>query len=189
MVWLNTHRSKKIFFNVDPLKLTLLKKPTLSKELVTIFDLEKSVSDKMVFMNLHFEKVDHNGIHYDFKLDRGIKPGDTIKIILSLTFGDGDGDGVGANVILIPILNIVSLTTRLAPLGPNMHNYMLRFCAPNTDPRNDLTALSIYDLIARIRLYANQEAFGALIEPTDVEKALMVCFFHDKNRDELISFI
>ena len=141
------------------------------------------------FMNLHFEKVDHNGIHYVFKLDRGIKPGDTIKIILSLTFGDGDGDGVGANVILIPILNIVSLTMRLAPLGPNMRNYMSRFCAPTSDPRNDLTALSIYDLIARIRLYANQEAFGALIEPTDVEKALMVCFFHDKSRDELISFI
>ena len=141
------------------------------------------------FVKTNFTGVLHNGIHYDFKLDRGIKPGDTIKLILSLTFGDGDGDGVGANVILIPILNIVSLTMRLAPHGPNMLNYMSRFCAPTSDPCNDLTALSIFDLIARIRLYANQEAFGALIEPTDVEKALMVCFFHDKSRDELVSFI
>ena len=141
------------------------------------------------FVKTNFTGVLHNCIHYDFKLDRGIKPGDTIKLILSLTFGDGDGDGVGANVILIPILNIVSLTMRLAPHGPNMLNYMSRFCAPTSDPCNDLTALSIFDLIARIRLYANQEAFGALIEPTDVEKALMVCFFHDKSRDELVSFI
>ena len=74
------------------------------------------------FVKTNFTGVLHNGIHYDFKLDRGIKPGDTIKLILSLTFGDGDGDGVGANVILIPILNIVSLTMRLAPHGPNMLN-------------------------------------------------------------------
>ena len=55
MVLLNTHPPKEIFFNVDPLKESFLKKPTLSKELFTIFYLEKSVSDKMVFMNLHFE--------------------------------------------------------------------------------------------------------------------------------------
>lgn len=120
----------------------------------------------------------HNGIHYAFKLDRGIKPGDTIKIILSLTFGND----AGANVILIPILNIVTLNISPAPVGPDMQNYMSRFCAPDPTPipiqrpLNELNAFSIYDLIARIILYANQEAFGALMEPTDVEKALMMCF-------------
>lgn len=127
----------------------------------------------------------HNGIHYAFKLDRGIKPGDTIKIILSLTFGDD----AGANVILIPILNIVTLNISPAPDFPDMQNYMSRFCVNNPGPDDALNALSIYDLIARIILYANQEAFGALIEPTDVEKALMVCFFHDKTMNQLISFI
>jgi hypothetical protein len=128
-----------------------------------------------------------NSIRYAFKLDRGIKPGDTIKIILSLTFGDD----AGANVILIPILNIVTLNITPAPNFPHMQNYMSRFCAPSPPyPQcNELNALSIYDLIARIILYANQEAFGALMEPTDVEKALMVCFFHDKTMDQLISFI
>ena len=127
----------------------------------------------------------HNGIHYAFKLDRGIKPGDTIKIILSLTFGND----AGANVILIPILNIVTLNISPAPDFPHMQNYMSRFCVNNPGPYDELNALSIYDLIARIILYANQEAFGALMEPTDVEKALMVCFFHDKTMDQLISFI
>ena len=132
------------------------------------------------FMDLRLKQFDDGGIHYDFKLDRGIKPGDTIKLILSLTFGDG----VGANVILVPILNIVSLSMIQSLRAPNIHNYMSRF-----GPDDISTALSIFDLIARIRLYANQEAFGALIEPTDVEKALMVCFFHDKNHDQLVSFI
>jgi hypothetical protein len=127
----------------------------------------------------------HNRIRYAFKLDRGIKPGDTIKIILSLTFGDD----AGANVILIPILNIVTLNISPAPYFPHMQNYMSRFCVNNPGPYDELNALSIYDLIARIILYANQEAFGALMEPTDVEKALMVCFFHDKTMDQLISFI
>jgi hypothetical protein len=127
----------------------------------------------------------HNGIQYAFKLDRGIKPGDTIKIILSLTFGND----AGANVILIPILNIVTLNISPAPVGPDMHNYMSRFCVNNPGPLNELNAFSIYDLIARIILYANQEAFGALMEPTDVEKALIMCFFHDKTIGQLISFI
>ena len=134
------------------------------------------------FMNLVGRFIERK-INYDFKLDSGIKPGDTIKLILSLTFGNG----VGANVILIPILNIVSLNMTLPPNAqnaPNIDEYMSRF-----GPGDISNALSIFDLIARIRLYANQEAFGALIEPTDVEKVLMVCFFHDKTRDQLVSFI
>uniref|UniRef100_A0A6C0EWW2 Uncharacterized protein n=1 Tax=viral metagenome TaxID=1070528 RepID=A0A6C0EWW2_9ZZZZ len=139
------------------------------------------------FMRNNFRGGLHNGIHYAFKLDRGIKPGDTIKIILSLKFGDDNG----ANVILIPILNIVTLNRNQVQGAHNVQNYMSIYCAPSPPyPQcNELYALSIYDLIARIRLYANQEAFGALIEPTDVEKALMVCFFHDKSRDELVDFI
>ena len=139
------------------------------------------------FMQRFFIGVQHNGIYYAFKLDRGIKPGDTIKIILSLTFGND----AGANVILIPILNIVTLNRNHVRGAHNVQNYMSRFCAesPPHPLCNELYALSIYDLIARIRLYANQEAFGALIEPTDVEKALIVCFFHDKSRDELVDFI
>ena len=139
------------------------------------------------FLGTNFRGGLYNGIHYAFKLDRGIKPGDTIKIILSLKFGDDNE----ANVILIPILNIVTLNRNQVQGAHNVQNYMSRFCAPSPPyPQcNELYALSIYDLIARIRLYANQEAFGALIEPTDVEKALMVCFFHDKSRDELVDFI
>lgn len=145
--------------------------------------------DDIIKIMLHFIRElpggIHNRIRYAFKLDRGIKPGDTIKIILSLTFGDD----AGANVILIPILNIVTLNKSPAPVVPDMQNYMSRFCVNNPGPYDELNALSIYDLIARIILYANQEAFGALMEPTDVEKALMVCFFHDKTMDQLISFI
>ena len=139
------------------------------------------------FLRNNFRGGLYNGIHYAFKLDRGIKPGDTIKIILSLKFGDDNE----ANVILIPILNIVTLNRNNVQGVHNVQNYMSRFCAPSPPyPQcNELYALSIYDLIARIRLYANQEAFGALIEPTDVEKALMVCFFRDKSRYELIDFI
>lgn len=139
------------------------------------------------FLRNNFRGGQYNDIHYAFKLDRGIKPGDTIKIILSLKFGDDNE----ANVILIPILNIVTLNRNNVQGVHNVQNYMSRFCAPSPPyPQcNELYALSIYDLIARIRLYANQEAFGALIEPTDVEKALMVCFFRDKSRYELIDFI
>ena len=54
-------------------------------------------------MSLYFGNTTMDNVLYAFKLDRGVKPGDTIKLILSLTFGEGNV----ANVILIPILNIV----------------------------------------------------------------------------------
>ena len=130
----------------------------------------------------------HNGIIYSFKLDRGVKPGDTIKLILSLTFGEG----VGANVILIPILNIVGFNlsstngaVAVTSIGDFTSFYRLaEYNLLGLTPRG---SFSIFDLIARIRLYANQEAFGALIEPTDNEKELMRSFFASINPDNLVN--
>lgn len=134
------------------------------------------------------------GIASAFKLDRGVKPGDTIKLILSLTFGEG----VGANVILIPILNIVGFnlsSTNGDGLQLNLVNGIGDFTSHYRLAEYNLLGLtprgsfSIFDLIARIRLYANQEAFGALIEPTDDEKGLMQSFFASINSDGLVAFI
>ena len=131
-----------------------------------------------------------DGIVSAFKLDRGVKSGDTIKLILSLTFGAG----VGANVILIPILNIVGFN--LSPMNGHepvtdidtfIRHY--RLADYGLLLLSTIGNFSILELIARIRLYANQEAFGALIEPTDAEKNLMHFFFANIRRDGLIAFI
>jgi len=120
-----------------------------------------------------------------FKLDRGVKPGDTIKLILSLTFGRE----VGANVILIPILNIVGFNLS-SMNGVDAVTSIGDFTSALPDNLlKTRGSFSIFDLIARIRLYANQEAFGALIEPTDDEKGLMQSFFASINRDGLVAFI
>ena len=119
-------------------------------------------------------------ITFAFKLDKGVKHGDTIKLILSVTFGTG----VGANVILIPILNIVgfNLSSTIdvpsrAVTGINDFTMLLSRSAPNLLLPTTLGSFSIYDLIAKLRLCANMEGFGALIEPTDAEKNLMQYFF------------
>jgi hypothetical protein len=126
-----------------------------------------------------------NSITYAFKLDKGIKFGDTIKLILSLTFGDGPE----ANVILVPILNIVgfNLCYDGGVVGESKHiDFFMRLYHIH---RVFVQGDSIFDLIARIRLYANQEAFGALIEPTDAEKDLVVNLFSGKDIDHLRWFI
>ena len=134
------------------------------------------------------------GIVCAFKLDRGVKPGDTIKLILSLTFGRE----VGANVILIPVLNIVGFNlSSMDGDGVQLnlvngigyftrHYHLAEYNLLGLTPRG---LFSIFDLIARIRLYANQEAFGALIEPTDDEKSLMQSFFARINGNGLVAFI
>ena len=133
----------------------------------------------------------YNGITYAFKLDRGVKSGDTIKLILSVTFGAGDG----ANVILIPILNIVVFNLCFSydhgvPNGnPTIENFMTLRYLGGTNFLNLYNGYSIFDLVARIRLYANTGAFGALIEPTDNEKLLMINFFGSIPRDGLLYFI
>lgn len=139
-------------------------------------------------MSLYFGNTTMNNVLYAFKLDRGVKPGDTIKLILSLTFGEGNG----ANVILIPILNIVGFnlsSTIGAP--PQAVTSIENFFTPALPPilLQPRDSFSIFDLIARIRLYANQEAFGALIEPTDAEKILMQSFFANITPDGLVAFI
>ena len=130
----------------------------------------------------------HEDIVYDFKLDRGVKPGDTIKLILSLTFGED----VGANVILIPVLNIVgfnlSSMNGVTPVQ-SIQNFVTHALPPNLLVLTPRGSFSIFDLIARIRLYANQEAFGALIEPTDAEKGLMQSFFAIIDMNGLVAFI
>ena len=125
------------------------------------------------------------GITYAFKLDKGIKFGDTIKLILSLTFGAGPE----ANVILVPILNIVgfNLCYNGGVVGQSMSiEFFMNLYNIHEVVVGDY---SIFDLIARIRLYANQEAFGALIEPTDAEKILVFNFFTGKDIDYLIDLI
>ena len=134
-----------------------------------------------------------NRITYAFKLDKGIKFGDTIKLILSLTFGDGPDAKPDAkpdaNVILVPILNIVgfNLCYNGGVVGESkpIKFFMGFYRIPQVLVRDD----SIFDLIARIRLYANQEAFGALIEPTDAEKNLVSNLFESITPNDLISFI
>jgi hypothetical protein len=127
----------------------------------------------------------------DFKLDRGVKPGDTIKLILSVTFETGDG----ANVILIPILNIVGLnlcysySAQSAPIIIPIENFMTQYSLGGTSFLNLYDDYSIFDLIAMIRLYANTEAFGALIEPNEFEKMLMRGFFTGIPMDGLLFFI
>jgi hypothetical protein len=121
-----------------------------------------------------------------FKLDRGVKSGDTIKLILSLTFGTG----VGANVILIPILNIVGFnlsSTSGGILVTSIQTFFTPLLPPNINQAVD--GYRIFDLIARIRLYANQEAFGALIEPTDAENRLLLGFFTGITQVNLRAFI
>jgi len=127
-------------------------------------------------------------ITYTFKLDRGVKPGDTIKLILSLTFGTG----VGANVILVPVLNIVGFnlsSTNGDVAVTSIENFITPIFPPTLLGLTQIGSFSIFDLIARIRLYANQEAFGALIEPTDAEKDLIRYFFNGITRDGLVAFI
>ena len=133
-------------------------------------------------------------ITFAFKLDKGVKPGDTIKLILSVTFGTG----VGANVILIPILNIVGFnlsSTIGAPPQPvtGIQDFTRFYSLPgNLLPIEVLPtggSFPIFDLIAKLRLCANMEGFGALIEPTDAEKILMQEFFNGIDLRAFILFI
>ena len=129
--------------------------------------------------------IHNDGITYAFKLDKGINFGDTIKLILSLTFGAGPE----ANVILVPILNIVgfNLCYNGGVVGQSMS---IEFFMNLYNIHEVVVGgYSIFDLIARIRLYANQEAFGALIEPTDAEKILVFNLFKIITPNDLRSFI
>lgn len=141
-------------------------------------------------MSQYFRNITVDHVLYAFKLDRGVKPGDTIKLILSLTFGEGNE----ANVILIPILNIVGFNLSSTIGAPpeavtSIENFVTSIFSGTLLRLTATGSFSIFDLIARIRLYANQEAFGALIEPTDAEKNLMQFFFDGIELNGLISFI
>lgn len=133
-------------------------------------------------------------ITFAFKLDKGVKPGDTIKLILSVTFGTG----VGANVILVPVLNIVGFnlsSTINAPPRPvtGIQDFTIFYDLPgNLLPIEVLPtggSFPIFDLIAKLRLCANMEGFGALIEPTDAEKNLMRELFNGIALPAFILFI